>query len=135
MSEEPMSRAEAARIRLEMAESQERAESAAAQVLIDEFVIDAKAAGVPTVPLKASLLDGSPVKTDKVGWYLRVNRSIAVGEDGGYYVLTVPGGWREKMFGVRLKASPPPIFIGKGGRDGETGELKFFLGRALRGEV
>lgn len=130
-----MSRAEAARLRLELAESQARAESEAAQVLIDQFVKDAVASGLPSVPLKAALLDGTPVKTDKVGWYLRVNHSIAVGDDGGYYVLMVPGGWREKMFGVKLKASPPPIFIGKGGRDGETGDLTFFLGRALRGEV
>lgn len=132
---EPISRAEAARVRLELAESQARAESEAAQKLIDAFVADAVAARLPIVPLRATLMDGTPVKTDKAGWYLRVNRSIAVGEDGGYYVLTVPGGWREKVFGAKLKASPPPIFIGKGGRDGETGDLTFFLARALRGEV
>ncbi|MDO4784652.1 MAG: hypothetical protein Q3997_06165 [Propionibacteriaceae bacterium] len=132
---EPSSRAEDARRRLELAEAAARAESEAAQKLIDAFVADARAAGLPSVPLRATLLDGTPVKTDKRGWYLRVNRSIAVGEDGGYYVLTVPGGLMERLRGAKLKASPPPMFIGKGGRDGETGDLAFFLGRALRGEV
>lgn len=132
---EPTSRSEDARRRLELTESTARAESEAAQKLIDEFVAQALASGLPSVPLRATLLDGAQVKTDKQGWYLRVNHSIAVGTDGGYYVLTVPGAWREKMFGAKLKASPPPIFIGRGGRDGETGDLSFFLARALRGEV
>lgn len=132
---EPSSRAEDARRRLELAEATARAESEAAQKLIDDFLVKAREIGLPSVPLRAMLLDGTPVKTDKRGWYLRVNKSIAIGEDGGYYVLTVPGGFMERIRGARLKASPPPIFIGKGGRDGETGDLSFFLSRALRGEV
>ena len=72
-------------------------------------------------PLRATLFDGQSVKTDKTGWYLRKNRSLAVGEDGAYYVLTVPGGLKERFAGVRLQATPPPLEIGKGGRDGESG--------------
>lgn len=135
-SQEPkVSRAEAAKARLELAEAQARAESGAAQKLIDAFVVQAREKGLPSVELRATLMDGTPVRTDKTGWYLRVNHSIAVGEDGGYYVLTVPGGWRQRLFGAKLTPSPPPIFIGRGGRDGETGDLSFFLARALRGEV
>jgi hypothetical protein len=122
-----MSRAEEAAQRAELAASQSRAESAKAQVLIDQFVADARAAGIEPEPLRATLFGGQTVKTDKTGWYLRKNKSLAIGENGEYYVLTVPGGWRERVSGVKLTASPPPLIIGKGGRDGESGDLAEFL--------
>ncbi len=71
------------------------------------------------------------MKTDKTGWYLRKNESVAVGTDGGYYILTVPGGLKERLRGVKLQPSPPPLIVGKGGRDGETGDLSEFLQRRL----
>ncbi len=122
-----MSRAEEAAHRAELAAGQERVESRKAQVLIDQFVAAAKAAGIAPEPLKATLYTGQSVKTDKLGWYLRKNQSLAIGDDGSYYVLTVPGGLRERLRGVKLAASPPPLIIGKGGRDGETGDLAEFL--------
>ena len=122
-----MSRAEEAARRVELAAGQERAESRKAQVLIDQFLVDAAAAGVAPEPLRATLYTGQSVKTDKVGWYLRKNKSLAIGDDGSYYVLTVPGGLRERFSGVKLVASPPPLIVGKGGRDGETGDLAEFL--------
>ena len=82
-------------------------------------------------PLRAELYSGQRVKTDKTGWYLRKNESVAVGTDGGYYILTVPGGLKERVRGVKLKPSPPPLIVGKGGRDGETGDLSEFLQRRL----
>ena len=122
-----MSRAEEAARRVELAAGQERAESLKAQVLIDQFLVDAAAAGVSPEPLRATLYTGQSVKTDKVGWYLRKNKSLAIGDDGAYYVLTVPGGLRERFTGVKLLAAPPPLIVGKGGRDGETGDLAEFL--------
>ena len=122
-----MSRAEEAARRAELAASQERAESRQAQVLIDRFVVDAKAREIAPQPLRATLYTGQSVKTDKVGWYLRKNQSLAIGEDGSYYVLTVPGGLRERLSGVKLRASPPPLVVGKGARDGESGDLAEFL--------
>jgi hypothetical protein len=122
-----MGRAEEAARRAELAAGQQRAESAKAQVLIDQFLVDADAAGLSPEPLRATLYDGSSVKTDKSGWYIRKNRSVAVGEDGSYYVLTVPGGFKERLRGVRLKPTPPPLEIGKGGRDGESGPMADFL--------
>jgi hypothetical protein len=122
-----MSRAEEAARRAELAANQERGESRQAQVLVDAFVRDARARGIAPEPLRATLFDGRSVKTDKVGWYLRKNKSLAIGEDGSYYVLTVPGGLRERLAGVRLQPSPPPLLIGKGGRDGESGSLADFL--------
>ena len=122
-----MTRAEESARRAELAAAQERGESRRAQVLIDQFVRDAQAQGLPPEPLRATLYSGQAVKTDKTGWYLRKNRSLAIGDDGAYYILTVPGGWKERFTGVRLTPSPPPLIVGKGGRDGETGDLAEFL--------
>lgn len=122
-----MSRAEEAARRAELAAAQERGESAQAQQLIDGFVAQARARGLAPEPLRATLFTGQSVKTDQVGWYLRKNRSLAIGADGRYYVLTVPGGLRERLTGVRLEPSPPPLVVGRGGRDGESGSLVDFL--------
>jgi hypothetical protein len=122
-----MSRAEEAASRANLAAAQDRAESMKAQVLIDAFVKDAKARGIKPGPIRATLYTGQSVKTDKIGWYLRKNESLAVGEDGAYYVLTVPGGLRERISGVKLKPAAPPLIVGKGGRDGESGDIAEFL--------
>jgi len=122
-----MSRAEEAARRAELAAAQARGESREAQKLIDEFVAAAKAKGMVPHPLRATLYGGQSVKTDKVGWYIRKNESIAIGEDGGYYVLTVPGGLRERFTGVKLTPSAPPLVIGRGGKDGESGDIADFL--------
>jgi hypothetical protein len=122
-----MSRAEEAARRAELAAAQARGESREAQKLIDEFVTAAKAKGMAPHPLRATLYGGQSVKTDKVGWYIRKNQSIAIGEDGAYYTLTVPGGLRERFTGVKLTPSPPPLVVGRGGKDGESGDLADFL--------
>jgi hypothetical protein len=122
-----MSRAEEAARRAELAAAQERGESLQAQKLINEFITAAKAKGIAPHPLRATLYGGQSVKTDKVGWYLRKNQSLAIGDDGSYYVLTVPGGLRERFSGVKLTPTPPPLVVGKGGRDGESGDLADFL--------
>jgi hypothetical protein len=126
-----MSRAEEAARRAELAASSDRAESKQAQVLIDRFVAEAKARGIKPEPLRATLYGGKNVKTDKTGWYIRNNKSIAIGEDGSYYVLTVPGGLKERLSGVKLSPSPPPLVVGKGAKDGESGDLAAFLQRRL----
>ena len=77
------------------------------------------------------LYTGQSVKTDKIGWYLRKNETLAIGDDGAYYILTVPGGLKERLRGVHLKPSPPPMYVGKGGKDGDTGDLKDYLARIL----
>lgn len=128
-----MARAEDAARRAELAAADARAESARAQKLIDEFLVAARQAGKAPQPLQARLLSGQVVRTDKEGWYLRRDRSVAIGVDGGYYQLLVPGGLRERMRGVRLRPTPPPMVIGRGGKDGETGPLQDFLARLLSG--
>jgi hypothetical protein len=122
-----MSRAEEAARRAELAAAQERGESVQAQKLIDGFIREARSRGIAPEPLRATLYTGQSVKTDRRGWYLRKNQSLAIGDDGAYYVLTVPGGLRERISGVKLRPSPPPLIIGKGGRDGESGDIADFL--------
>lgn len=128
-------RAAAAQRRIELSALAAKRESAAAQLLIDAFIEQAHAARLRPVALKATTLDGHVVKTDKQGWYIRQSKSLAVGVDGEFFILTVPGGWLERFRGVKLEASDPPLYIGKGGRDGETGDLKEFLSWTLEGRV
>jgi hypothetical protein len=126
-----MSRAEEAARRAELEAAQARGESLQAQKLIDDFVVAAKAKGIAPHPLRATLYGGQSVKTDKRGWYIRKNENIAIGDDGAYYVLTVPGGLRERFTGVKLKPSLPPLVVGRGGKDGESDDLINFLNRRL----
>lgn len=126
-------RAEAARRRVELNEGHSRLESVAAQKLIDDFIGKAREQGLEPQPLRATTFEGREVKTDKQGWYIRRNHSIAIGTDGGYYQLTVPAGAMARLRGVRLVASPPPLQVGRGGRDGETGDLTEFLAWTLEG--
>lgn len=128
-------RAAAAQRRIDLSAQHAKLESSRAQVLIDEFVRQAHAKGIEPVALKATTLDGHTVKTDKHGWYIRQNRSLAIGTGGEYYLLVVPGGWMERFRGVKLEPSDPPLYVGKGGRDGETGDLKEFLAWTLDGKV
>jgi hypothetical protein len=120
-------------VRAELAAAAGRHESEKAQVLIDAFIAKAMGLGIDPEPLRARTFAGTEVKTDKVGWYIRKNHSIAVGTDGGYYQLTVSGGsgLMERLRGVKLAATPPPLVVGRGGRDGETGDLSEFLDRVL----
>jgi hypothetical protein len=113
-----------------VAEQQRRAarESAKAQVLVDRFVERATAAGVPTEELTARPWSGrGRYRTGVTGWYLRQDRSIGVGVDGGYYVLVVAperfGRWRT----VQLMPTPPPLQVGQGARDGESVALDALL--------
>ncbi|CAL8973912.1 hypothetical protein TESS_TESS_00540 [Tessaracoccus sp. O5.2] len=135
MAEELSDRQRAARIRHELSQGHARAEAAQAKVLIDEFIAEARARGIEPRLLKATLLSGHVVKTDKVGWYLRNNHSVAIDVDGNYYTMTVPGGLMERVRGVKLEPTLAPLVIGRGGRDGETGDLKEFLAWVLAGEI
>ena len=108
-------------------------ESAKAQVLLDRFVAQATQAGVPTEELTARPRSGGGrYRTGVVGWYLRRNRSVGVGVDGGFYVLNVApvrfGRWRT----VPVAPSPPPLVVGKGAGDGEVFDLAVLLEQRLQ---
>ena len=73
---------------------------------------------------------GRRVRTDKLGWYLNRARTLAVAPDGSYFQLVTAGSAIARFTGVKLSPSAPTLEIGRGGRDGETGDLADFLARA-----
>jgi hypothetical protein len=129
-------RAEHAEYHLEAQRRRREEESAKAQVFIDRFVEQATLAGLPTEELMARPWSGrSRYRTGVVGWYLRRDRSVGVGQDGGYYVLTVSperfGRWRT----IPVSPTPPPLQVGQGARDGESVALEVLLEMRLQGSV
>jgi len=124
-----------AKKRAELTANAARAEAARAQTFIDEFVATTTEQGPAPHPLKATTMDGVVVKTDKVGWYLRTNKSLAIDTDGNYYSLVVPAGFMARFRGVQLVPTLATMQIGKGGRDGETGDLREFLAWVLDGTI
>ncbi len=125
------SRQEDARRRQELADAVLRNESIAAQVLVEEFVATAAARGLQPEPLRALLMDGTRVRSDQVGWYINKGQTLAIAPDGRFFKLLTTGGRFARFTGVKLSPSLPPMVVGRGGRDGETGDLKDFLDRTL----
>jgi hypothetical protein len=108
------------------------AEARHAAALIEEFVRHAAERGLAPHPLVATSYDGRwTYKTRVRGWYLKSNRSVAAGEDGEYYVLTVPASLRARFTGAELSPSMPRLIVGAGGGDGETVPLEHLLHRRL----
>ena len=109
-------------------------ESERAQVLVDRFVAAALSSALPLEELTARPWTGrGRYRTGLLGWYLRSDRSVAIGRDSGFYLLTVPpvrfGRWRQ----LDLAPVPPPLQVGEGARDGESVALETLLEMRLRG--
>jgi hypothetical protein len=108
------------------------AEAAQAGALLADFVRRAAQRGLRPEVLSARSFDGrATYRTRLRGWYLKSNRSVAVGEDGAYYVLTVPSSLRARFRGAEVAPSPPRLVVGAGGGDGETIPLAQLLERRL----
>lgn len=108
------------------------AEARQAADLLAGFVRRAAERGLPPHPLTARSFDGrATYRTRAQGWYLKANRSVAVGEHGEYYVLTVPSSLRARFGGADLSPSTPRLVVGAGGGDGETIPLARLLDQRL----
>jgi hypothetical protein len=121
-------RARRAAYHVEAQRRQSEQESVKAQELVDRFVVEAGRTRLPTEELTARPWSGrGRYRTGVTGWYLRRDRSIGVGVDGSYYVLLVPpvrfGRWRT----VPVDPTPPPLVVGRGGRDGDSVALEALL--------
>ncbi|HYN95712.1 MAG TPA: hypothetical protein VES42_17855, partial [Pilimelia sp.] len=100
--------------------------------LVAEFVQAARERGLRDTALTARAYTGAGgYRTGLRGWYLRRDRSVAVGTDGGFYILTVPASLRARLTGARVAASDPPLVVGQGGRDGESMPLRELLRQRL----
>ncbi len=112
-----------------LAEAQAR-EVAQAEELIVQFMARVKKAQVPPERLIANNLSGDgTVRTTQHGWYIRTNRSAAIGVDGKFYLMLADGGLRAWLRGVTLTPSPPPLVLGASGRDGDSISLQKALNR------
>jgi hypothetical protein len=125
-------RKEAAAAHVRELERRRQAEAAQARAMIAEFVAEARRRGVPPQRLHARSYDGRQrYRTPLHGWYLRKNRTVAVGTDGQFYVLSVPPRLRSLVTGATPEPSDPPLVLGKGARDGESIDLADALRIAL----
>lgn len=114
--------------------AKQAAETAQARQLVAEFVRAAREQGLPTVALRALPYDGGGgYRTGLRGWYIHPDHSVAVGEDGQYYVLGVPPSVKARLTGVSVVPSDPPLIVGEGARDGASAPLGHLLSRALSG--
>ena len=108
------------------------AESRQALALIAGFVKDARASGVAPTRLRARSYGGDArYRSNIEGWYIRKDRSVGVGTDGRFYVLSTPTSLSARVTGVILKPSDPPMELGRGARDGESIPLPDALKKRL----
>ena len=108
------------------------AEAEKAAALLAGFVRRATERGLTPAVLSAQSFNGRATYRTKLrGWYLKSNRSVAVGTDGRFYALTVPSSLRARFTGADLEPTTPRLVIGAGGRDGETMPLAELLERRL----
>ena len=109
----------------------EAAEAAQAAEMLRDFVAAARERGLAPVPLTARSYRGGRYRTKLRGWYLRRDRSVAVAEDGRFYVLTVRGSLAARLTGADVEPATPRLVLGEGGRDGERIPLRTVLDRLL----
>lgn len=124
--------ANAAKLKRVLLSSEHARESAEASAFLLQFVQSAREAGLPSEPLMARGYGGKgSAKTSLKGWYLKADRSLGVDTDGNYYILTKDLSLLDRVRGVMLKPTAPPLTLGKGGRDGESMDLTAKLDELL----
>lgn len=107
-------------------------EARQARQLVMEFVRAARERGVSPTPLTAQAHHGrTRYRTGLHGWYLKSDRSVAIGTDGAFYLLTVPASLRARFLGTPVTPTEPKMTIGAGGRDGESIPLADLLKKRL----
>jgi hypothetical protein len=125
-------RREAVAGQAERLEREHAAETAQARELVAGFVAAARERSLPLEDLRARTASGGTTyRTGLRGWTLRRDGSAALGEDGEFYLLVVPGSLRARLSGVHLRPQDPPLVLGRGGRDGESVLLADLLARRL----
>jgi hypothetical protein len=110
----------------------ESAEADEAQEMLRAFAASMSSRGIAPLALRARSYDGRHrYRTGLRGWYLRVDESLAVDEQGQFYILLVRGSLRALVSGTTIAPTRPRLVIGEGGRDGERIALRALLDRIL----
>lgn len=108
-------------------------EHRAARALISAFVGAAKSSQLPTAELFVIDPKGRRGKTGLEGWYLKADKSAAIGTDGDFYLLEREISFFERFRVLPVEPSEPPLILGAGGRDGESIDLSEALDKLLPG--
>lgn len=109
------------------------AETAQAAEHVAAFVRDARERNLATTRLRAGSLNGrTTYKTSLEGWYLKRNKTLAIGVDGNFYILSAPASLTARVTGVVVHPSEPPLVVGAGGRDGESMPIAELLALRLK---
>jgi hypothetical protein len=125
-------RREAAEDRAELLERRRRAEHARAAEMLRTFVAAAGRAGLVPERLRVQSYEGrGTARTGLTGWYLRGDRTVAVGTDGRFYVLTARLSALDRLRGATVAPADPPLVLGAGGKDGDSLALAAALTRLL----
>lgn len=108
------------------------AETVRARAQVADFADQARQRGLTVAPLVARSGERrGTYRTGLTGWYLTRDGSLAVTEDGEYYVLSCPPSLIGRLRGVRLEPAEPPLQVGAGARDGESIALDVLLAMRL----
>jgi len=128
-------RTHAAAIQASRLAARQDAEHTRAEALLAKFLPIVTAHGPAPVDLMVQGYGGVGLApTHLKGWYLRNNRTCALGTDGKFYVLIAPlSRFHPKWRKIKIAPSRPPLIIGEGGKDGDTIELSESLERILPG--
>jgi hypothetical protein len=113
----------------------QNAEHQRAEALLAQFMPAVTTRGPAPVELMVQGYGGvGEAPTNLRGWYLRNNRTCALGTDGKFYVLIAPLSRLHLPF-MKVKVAPtrPPLIIGEGGKDGDSIDLADALERVLPG--
>ncbi|QAY64076.1 hypothetical protein ET495_13555 [Xylanimonas allomyrinae] len=127
-------RTEAARVQAERLRARQDAVHRQAEALLSEFLPVVTAHGPAPQALRVRGYGGrGEARTRLRGWYLRMDRTAALGTDGRFYVLIAPLSAVDRLRGVHPAPARPPLVLGEGGKDGESVELPVALERVLPG--
>ncbi len=122
----------AAAVHAAAAERRRAAQTEQARRLVADFVRQAGEQNIRAEPLVARPYSGrGTYRTGLTGWYLRADHTLAVGTDGEFYVLTVPGSLRARFTGAHITPQEPPLDVGVGGKDGDSIALDSLLRKRL----
>lgn len=128
-------RTEAAAIQAQRLAARQNAEHERAEALLASFLPVVTTRGPKPVDLIVQGYGGQGTARSKLrGWYLRNNRTCALGTDGKFYVLIAPlNRFHPSWLKVDVQPTRPPLIIGEGGKDGDTIDLAEALERILPG--